>query len=232
MKTQTAKKTYNLSPSTIGVFRDCPRCFWLSKNEMISRPRGIYPSLPNGMDRIFKDYMDVHRRKMTMPPELEKISMDGLKLYPNQVNLNRWRNWRSGLSADLGNVTLIGAIDDLLVNKEGKYIPFDYKTKGKEATVDDTIKYYQHQTNIYAAMLSANKMPSAGIAVFLYWSPMLVQAGDLGGVSFVTQEIVIECSVEAGLELVHDAYDCLIAPEPEPAAECEYCKFESQRATR
>jgi len=45
-----------LSPSSLNLFLECPRCFWLDKNKGIKRPRGIFPSLPSGMDSVIKKY--------------------------------------------------------------------------------------------------------------------------------------------------------------------------------
>jgi len=39
-----------LSPSTLNVFLECKKCFWLAQVKDIHRPRGIFPSLPGGMD--------------------------------------------------------------------------------------------------------------------------------------------------------------------------------------
>ena len=48
-----SKQVY-LSPSALNVFNDCPRCFWLDKNKRMKQPRGIFPSLPSGMDKVLK----------------------------------------------------------------------------------------------------------------------------------------------------------------------------------
>ena len=61
---------YRLSPSAMNVYRDCPRCFWLTKVKSVSRPRGIFPSLPSGMDRGIKGYFDGFRANHSMPPEI------------------------------------------------------------------------------------------------------------------------------------------------------------------
>ena len=63
--------SFKLSPSTLNVFLDCPRCFWLDKVKNIKRPRGIFPSLPSGMDRAIKVHFDSFRTKGILPPELK-----------------------------------------------------------------------------------------------------------------------------------------------------------------
>ena len=51
-------KGYKLSPSALNLFLNCPKCFWLDRNKGKKRPRGIYPSLPGGMDAVIKNYFD------------------------------------------------------------------------------------------------------------------------------------------------------------------------------
>lgn len=43
---------YRLSPSSLKLMDECPRCFWLTHHGVWKRPSGIFASLPNGMDRI------------------------------------------------------------------------------------------------------------------------------------------------------------------------------------
>ena len=50
-----------LSPSQLGLFKECPRCFWMGKVKGIGRPRGIFPSLPGGMDNVIKPHFDRYR---------------------------------------------------------------------------------------------------------------------------------------------------------------------------
>ena len=72
---------YMFSPSRLSLIKDCPRCFWLHFNKGIKRPEGIFPSLPNGMDKILKAHFDAFRDKEQLPPELKDL--DDVKLYDN-----------------------------------------------------------------------------------------------------------------------------------------------------
>ena len=45
--------TVTLSPSSLNLMKDCPRCFWVQFNKGIKRPNGIFPSLPSGIDLRF-----------------------------------------------------------------------------------------------------------------------------------------------------------------------------------
>ena len=62
--------TYKLSPSSLNLMKECPRCFWLAKHKVWKRPSGIFPSLPSGMDKILKVHFDKFMEKDELPPEL------------------------------------------------------------------------------------------------------------------------------------------------------------------
>lgn len=213
---------YRLSPSTLNVYRDCPRCFWLDKIKKIKRPRGIFPSLPGGMDRVIKNYFDVYRKKGTLPPELGINEFKGIKLFPDQNQLEKWRNWRTGLEHKENGDILFGAFDDLL-EKDGLYIPFDYKTKGSPTTEEDAVKYYQVQLDCYALMLESNGLKTSGYGFLLYFSPK--EVAENGNVSFEIQPIKIETDTNRGRKIFSDALLSLKGNAPLASPRCEYCRW-------
>ena len=85
---------YKLSPSTLKLFIECPRCFWLQFNKKIKRPSGIFPSLPSGMDNILKVYFDKYMKKGKLPPELSGLKV---KLFDDEALLKEWRNNLKGI---------------------------------------------------------------------------------------------------------------------------------------
>ena len=76
--------TYKLSPSSLSLIKDCPRCFWLTNNKIWKRPSGIFPSLPSGMDKILKIHFDNFMEKNILPPELQEN-----KECKNKINIKR-----------------------------------------------------------------------------------------------------------------------------------------------
>jgi hypothetical protein len=214
-------KQVTLSPSALNLFKDCSRCFWLEKVKNIKRPRGIFPSLPGGMDRVIKTYFDTFRAQGTLPPELRIDALKGIHLYNDQAQLERWRAWRTGLQYhDEDGLVLSGMLDDLLV-KEGAYIPFDYKTKGSPTNEEDATKYYQTQLDCYALMLEGNGFKTAGYGFLLYYSPK--EVGENGRVSFEIQPIRIGTDTARAKDLFRRALAILTSPAPEAAPKCEYC---------
>ncbi|MFA7254645.1 MAG: PD-(D/E)XK nuclease family protein [Candidatus Omnitrophota bacterium] len=216
------KKSVTLSPSALSLFKNCPRCFWLEKVKNIKRPRGIFPSLPGGMDRVIKTYFDAFRAQGTLPPELRIDAFKGIHLYDNQAQLENWRAWRTGLQYHENGEVLSGMLDDLLV-KDGAYIPFDYKTKGSPTNEEDATKYYQTQLDCYALMLEGNGLKTAGYGFLLYYSPK--EVGENGQVSFEIQPIRIGTDTARAKDLFHQALAILTGPAPKAAPKCEYCSW-------
>lgn len=212
-----------LSPSTIALAKECPRCFWLAVRENVRRPARPFPSLPGGMDNIIKSYFDSFRVKGELPPEIEG-KIEG-RLFPDIKKLNEWRNWRTGLSyTDKNlNATLSGALDDLLV--QGKYyLPLDYKTRGYALKENDK-NYYQHQLDLYSLLLEENGLPTKGLAYLLYFHPVEVLKEGLGLVRFEVTPKKEEASVERARGLFTSAVKIARAEIPQAHTDCAFCNW-------
>lgn len=62
---------YKLSPSSLNLLEDCPRCFWLKMVKKIYRPMGPMSSIPIKMDSIIKHYFNKYRDLGQLPPIIE-----------------------------------------------------------------------------------------------------------------------------------------------------------------
>jgi hypothetical protein len=60
-----------LSPSSLNLFLDCPRCFWLYVNKGIRQPSIPVATITTGLDKVIKEYFNLYRPKGTLPPFLE-----------------------------------------------------------------------------------------------------------------------------------------------------------------
>ena len=94
---------------------------------------------------MFKVYFDEHRAEGALPPEIEG-KVGEAKLFEDRSLLDGWRNNRVGIqkSFEEYDMLLKGAIDELLVDKDGSLIMFDFKTRGYP-TRPDSQKYYLNQ---------------------------------------------------------------------------------------
>jgi hypothetical protein len=220
-------KTFNgqikLSPSTLNLFLECRKCFWLGQVKGVHRPRGIFPSLPGGMDGLIKKYFDKYRVQVKLPPEIDG-KVDGLLMADLDL-LNKWRSWRTGLiyrDPDSGAI-LSGALDDLLVDP-GKqvFMPFDYKTRGY-ALKEDSSSFYQNQLNCYSLMLDANGLKSAGFGYLCYYIP--TDVSEDGQVKFEVTVKKMNVSSEDAKKVFESAQELINGPMPKSHGVCQYCSW-------
>lgn len=219
---------YKVSPSLIGYLLECPRCLWLYFNRGVKRPRGLFPSLPDGMDEIFKAYFDQYREKGKLPPEIAgKINA---RLFDDMAKLNIWRNidfGRGGFRAEFRefNILLSGAIDELLVRPDGTYIVLDFKTRGYP-TKEDTHSHYKDQLNLYALLLEENNLPPYKFGYLLFFWP---EKYGPGRAKFKTKLIGLEISPSQGRETLKQVQKIIKGKKPPAKSECEYCGYYSYR---
>src|SRR3989344_1823897 len=211
---------HTLSPSTLNLFKDCPRCFWLQLNKGIKRPSGPFPSLPSGMDRILKIHFDSFRDRGKLPPELKEL--EGVKLFDDKALLEIWRSNFKGIQwKDKDGNTLRGAVDNIL--KKGKnLIVLDYKTRGFPLK-EDTAAHYNDQMNLYNFLLRKNDYMTEDYAYLLFYHPNKVHEN--GDVDFHAELVKINISVKDGEKLFNDAIKCLEGDLPEAKEECEFCRW-------
>jgi len=214
--------TFKLSPSTLNLMHECPRCFWLSTHKVWSRPAGIFPSLPSGMDGILKTHFDKFMEKGKLPPELcNNSECKNLKLFDNKELLKEWRNSRRGLWFEdkEGNI-LHGGIDNMLINKKNdKLIVLDYKTRGFPLK-EDTHEHYQSQLNIYAWLLTKLGYKVENFAYLLFYHPKEVT--ETGQVIFNTDLKKMKVSLDEAEALFKKAIKMLNGDCPKE--DCEWCK--------
>ncbi|MBI4135664.1 PD-(D/E)XK nuclease family protein [Candidatus Uhrbacteria bacterium] len=212
-----------LSPSTLAIFKECPRCFWLQMKAGVWRPRGIFPSLPGGMDSVIKTYFDTFRgTKEGLPPEL-RGKVEG-KLLDDQVLLNQWRVRTGGLryTDKKSGAKLLGLLDDCLVDGNA-YIPLDYKTRGW-APKEDTSDFYEHQVDIYEWLLHENGYKTKDTAYLVYYHPLAVREN--GVVQFEITPKRVATDLKRGRALFDSAVSLLQSDSvPKSSSKCEFCPW-------
>lgn len=224
-----------LSPSALSKFKACPRCFWLERTQSLPTPRGIFPTLPGGMDRILKTWYDQHRGTPNLPPEIMQVPG---KLFADQLLLEQWRSWRTGLQAKISSTVVVsGALDDLLYDASTNlYHVLDYKTRGSAPNPGATEEYYSTQGDSYALMLQANKLPPGPAAYFVYyWPERALEEGsrdtplNLQSFEFKSQVVKIPAQPERAKKLALQAAQCLEGKLPDPSPTCQLCPYVQDR---
>ncbi len=153
------EKSIQLSPNSLNLYLECPRCFWLEKKQRVRRPQPYPYALNMAVDLLLKEEFDDYRKKGEIHPLLATYNVPA-KLFPNQELLNQWRSNFSGIryyDKEL-DATIFGAVDDVLEFPDGKLAPLDYKSTGSAtANIYDR---FQLQMDIYTYLLEKNGFPT------------------------------------------------------------------------
>jgi len=218
------KMVFKLSPSSLKMMDECPRCFWLIQHKQWKRPEGIMPSLPSGMDGILKRHFDRFAEKGILPPEIrDHVHCKHMKLFNDQELLNVWRsNFKGIVWKDKNGNILHGAVDNILVDQHGKskkLVVLDYKTRGF-ALKEDTHKVSQHQLDIYNFLLRKNGQDTEDFAFLLFYVPKHVL--ETGEVVFETTLMKMPISVADGERMFNNALKLLNGECPTRG--CAWCE--------
>ena len=203
-----------LSASTLKLFQECPRCFWLHVNKKIQRPRGPFPSLPSGIDRVLKGYFDIYRKQGTLPPLVHQ-QLKG-KLAVQELTL--------GFNDPRTNARLWGKLDDCIILPDQRLVPLDHKTRASApADVGYTEKYYQLQMDVYTLLLERNGRRTSRTAYVVYYFP--VEGLLHEGFPFQVAVHTIATDPALAYEVFAAACRCLACPLPAADALCGCCPW-------
>ena len=219
---------YIISSTTLGILKECPRCFWFHIVKNIRRPETPFPSLPSGMDKILKEHFDRFIEKNLLPPELKNLkALEGCSLFNDKEKLDTWRNYRKGLRYrdKESGITLMGAIDNLLV-RNNKLIILDYKTRGYPCK-EDTHEHYTDQMDIYAFLLEKLGNDIEKNAYLLFYYPNKVN--ETGEIIFDTKLVEMPLKTENAEKILKKAIKILSMKEaPAQGLDCNFCNWKSK----
>ncbi len=208
-----------LSASTLKLFQECPRCFWLHINKKIERPRGPFPSLPSGIDRVLKGYFDSYRRQGVLPPLIHG-KLEG-QLATQELTL--------GFNDEQTGARLWGKLDDCVILADQRLAPLDHKTRA--SAPDDlsyTQTYYQFQMDVYTLLLERNGCRTTRTAYVVYYFPV---GGSLHeGFPFDVAVHKIITNPQGAYNIFAAACRCLADPLPESSESCGFCRWALARS--
>lgn len=234
-----------LSANTLNIFCDCPHCFWLHMNQKFKRPRGIFPSLPGGMDILYKDVCDRDRAdpyNKIMGPILKQIGEE-VVLWGSLEDIKPWRHWMKAPRAQFPDygVELSVALDDIVeVGPDNEVAPFDWKTSSHEPREINLKKYKCSPSNTRIPEYAGRQQDLYGLALkeagfnlhnwgYVAWTwPIEALETKDDGVIGVPFEVVIlphELDLFAAEELLKRAGECLAGKLPGANSDCEYCVY-------
>jgi len=207
-----------LSASTLKLFQECPRCFWLHLNRKLERPRGPFPSLPSGIDRILKRYFDTYRRGGGLPPLIADKVQGRLATHAMTM----------GFDDGPTGARLWGKLDDCLILPDQRLAPLDHKTRAcAPETLAYTETYYKFQMEVYTLLLERHGHRTSRTAFVVYYFPTDGSLHD----GFPFQVAVHEIATDPAhaYEVFAAACRCVRGPLPEAGDACEFCRWAEAR---
>ncbi len=210
------KKSWMISPTTMNLFVECPRCFYLHYHQGLKRPEAPFPTLFSALDRIIKQYFQQYRNQGVLPPLVrDKLPKGKLGNLP---------------SLDLrfehpAGVMIYGRLDECFEYPDGAIVPVDHKTRA--SAPEEVHPAYQLQANVYSALLQWKDIPTRPEAFFLYYIPTGSSGRDLlKGLLLDVVAKKVETSILEVEELVQKISEVLFSPEiPDSNPDCIYCQY-------
>lgn len=202
-----------ISPTTLYILLECPKCFWLKTKLGIYRPEKPVASITNGLDRVFKKYFDIYRGQNSLPPVLNgQISGRLIDVLPKAYYYN---HEDSGL-------LFWGKLDEVIDFDNGFFAAFDHKTRGSKAPAVHPA--HQLQMDSYTLLLEENARPTKAKAYLAYWIP---KEGKLhSGIPFNVEVKEITTNPDRVRDLLLKAALILQKSDPPQAAsDCIFCQW-------
>lgn len=203
-----------LSQSSLNLFLDCPRCFWLYVNKDIKRPSIPVATITTGLDKVIKEYFNIYRSKDIIPPILEgKVPGKLIRNLPNKGWLEFTDN---KIDAKLG-----GYLDECLDLGDNFYAALDHKTRGSKPK--NTHKAHQFQMDAYTFLLEQNSFSTKKLAYLVYYIPRAIVSQKT--IEFEAYVCEVKTDPERAKKIFYAAVSMLGETIPSAAKDCEFCKW-------
>lgn len=160
-----------ISRSKIGLFTECPRCFYLDVRLGVKRPSLPGFTLNLAVDHLLKKEFDVHRKNRSAHPLMKKHGVSAIPY--EHADLEKWRANFTGIRHHHTptNFTVFGAVDDIWVNKKEELYVVDYKATSKKEKPSLEGRWgeqYKRQIEVYQWLLRSNGFKVSNTAYFVY----------------------------------------------------------------
>lgn len=203
-----------LSPSSLNLFLECSRCFWLYVNKEIKRPSIPVATITTGLDRVIKEYFNLYRTKDIIPAVLEgKVPGKLIRNFPH-------KGWLE-FSDNKFDARLGGYLDECLDLGDNFYAALDHKTRGTKPK--DTHRAHQFQMDAYTFLLEQNRFPTKRLAYLIYYIPKSVASQKTVEFEIVVSQI--KTDPERARNIFYAALELLRQPIPPADKDCEFCKW-------
>jgi CRISPR/Cas system-associated exonuclease Cas4 (RecB family) len=213
---ETNRKTeiLKLSPSSLNLFLECPRCFWLKVKKELKRPGPPVATIATGLDKVIKEYCHPYRSKGLLPSFLEgKVPGKLMHNFPN-------KGWLEFVDRKIA-AKFGGYLDECLELEGNYYAALDYKTRGSKP--QETHPAHQFQMDAYTFLLEANNFPTQRLAYLVYYIPKLLTAGS--SVEFEIAVYELKTDPLRAKEIFYQALAVLKGSLPGAAKDCQFCQW-------
>lgn len=225
---KTKDGLWRLSPSGLYGYTECESCFWVDNH---FKKAQILPLLLNSaMDSILKSRYDSYRIKGNFPPEVKELLKEGIKPFDDMELLTDWRTNSSSLKVvdEKTGYVLVGKIDDVLVESDGRLIPSDYKSSGN-SPAEDKQKYYKDQLNAYGFMFMKHGYSVSDRAYLLHY---FVKDKNNPSLEVLFDSHVDKVDIDISLfeDKLKQMIKLLNGPYPGNNKECKNCGYHQGRS--
>ncbi len=221
---------WRLSRSKIGLFLECPRCFYIDNKLGTARPPGFPFNLNSAVDALLKKEFDIRRAQGEPHPLMKAYGVDAVPYAHELIDL--WRENFKGIEyrhADTG-LLVSGAVDDVWVNPDGELIIVDYKSTSKDKTIDALDEEwhdgYKKQMETYQWLFRRNGFAVSDTGYFVYANASKDREAFDAKLEFEVTLIPYTGDDSWVEPTLFDIKACLESPElPMPSEGCDYCRY-------
>jgi hypothetical protein len=223
-------KNWRLSRSKIGLFLECPRCFYIDNKLGTARPPGYPFNLNSAVDALLKKEFDIHRADKTAHPLMKAYKLDAVPF--EHVQMDVWRENFKGIQVDhtQTGLSISGAIDDVWVRPNGELIIVDYKSTSKDEKIEALDKEwqdgYRRQMEIYQWLFRQRGFKVSNTGYFVYANAGRDKKAFDGVLEFELTLVPYEGDdswVESALRNIKQTLDNDALPDAQ--SDCDYCRY-------
>lgn len=230
----SSSEPYMVSRSGIGLFTECPRCFYLEKRLGISRPDTPGFALNTAVDTLLKKEFDTHRADGSAHPLMRAYGIDAVPY--SHEKLEEWRDsLRRGIKFyhEPSNLIVRGGIDDVWIDPQGKLFIVDYKATSKKDEVNLDGYYqqsYKRQMEVYQWLFRKNGFNVSPIGYFVYCNGDAGKVALEGRLEFKITIIPYKGDGSWIESTVMAMGECLRSDDiPQNDPNCHYCGYARER---
>lgn len=221
---------FRLSRSKIGLFTECPRCFYIDNKLGTARPPGFPFSLNSAVDALLKKEFDIHRVDKSTHPLMTQYGIDAVPF--DHPALPIWRENFKGIDYKDPHTgfTVSGAVDDVWVNPKGELMIVDYKSTSKDERIEVLDKEwhdgYKKQMEVYQWLFRRNGFTVSDTGYFVYANAGKDKKAFDGVLEFevtLVPHIGNDSWVSDTLMNIKHCLDSNTLPDA--ATDCDYCLY-------